>query len=281
MTRLAYHEGRCQRPTRLGGRSAQKTRTRDALIAAARDLVAAGVTPTIEDAAAAAVHLAHDGLSLLPEQACTAVRRAPRDRRDVDASSQPAAGSGGPTRRRRRQLHRHDPRHRGAAAHDAAPLARGRRCRTRRSFPFDRDVRSLGSPRRSTAVAATSPTNSSANSCSASAPPSESKRSCGSSTSPASRGTTPSRSCDGPRRPSFNRPPPSAPDAEGVAVEARRAATSVGLLATPGPVVVWPRLTRSGDTSPSPSRRCWLRPARWAPCTDVPKRSGCAEPRPR
>jgi AcrR family transcriptional regulator len=38
----------------LGGRSAQKRRTRDALVAAARDLVTAGVTPTIEEAAAAA-----------------------------------------------------------------------------------------------------------------------------------------------------------------------------------------------------------------------------------
>src|SRR5713226_6779648 len=38
-----------------GGRSAQKARTRDALVAAARDLVVAGgVTPTVEDAAAAA-----------------------------------------------------------------------------------------------------------------------------------------------------------------------------------------------------------------------------------
>jgi AcrR family transcriptional regulator len=36
------------------GRSAQKTRTRAALVAAARELVAAGVTPTVEDAAAAA-----------------------------------------------------------------------------------------------------------------------------------------------------------------------------------------------------------------------------------
>ena len=34
--------------------SAQKSRTREALVAAARDLVAAGVTPTVEDAAAAA-----------------------------------------------------------------------------------------------------------------------------------------------------------------------------------------------------------------------------------
>src|SRR6266508_2520690 len=41
-------------PYELGGRSAQKARTRDALVAAARHLVAAGVTPTIEDAAAAA-----------------------------------------------------------------------------------------------------------------------------------------------------------------------------------------------------------------------------------
>jgi AcrR family transcriptional regulator len=41
-------------PYELGGRSAQKARTRGALVAAARDLVAAGVTPTVEDAAAAA-----------------------------------------------------------------------------------------------------------------------------------------------------------------------------------------------------------------------------------
>jgi AcrR family transcriptional regulator len=41
-------------PYELSGRSAQKARTRDALVAAARDLVAAGLTPTVEDAAAAA-----------------------------------------------------------------------------------------------------------------------------------------------------------------------------------------------------------------------------------
>src|ERR1700736_6371354 len=41
-------------PYEIGGRSAQKARTRTALVAAARDLVAAGVTPTVEDAAAAA-----------------------------------------------------------------------------------------------------------------------------------------------------------------------------------------------------------------------------------
>lgn len=41
-------------PYEIGGRSAQKIRTRAALVAAARDLVAAGTTPTVEDAAAAA-----------------------------------------------------------------------------------------------------------------------------------------------------------------------------------------------------------------------------------
>jgi AcrR family transcriptional regulator len=41
-------------PYELAGRSNQKLRTRSALIAAARDLVAQGRTPTVEDAAAAA-----------------------------------------------------------------------------------------------------------------------------------------------------------------------------------------------------------------------------------
>ena len=41
-------------PYEAGGRSAQKTRTRYALVDAARDLVTSGVTPTVEEAAAAA-----------------------------------------------------------------------------------------------------------------------------------------------------------------------------------------------------------------------------------
>jgi len=41
-------------PYEVGGRSTQKSRTRDALVAAARDLVASGATPTVEEAAAAA-----------------------------------------------------------------------------------------------------------------------------------------------------------------------------------------------------------------------------------
>src|SRR5436305_7896031 len=41
-------------PYELSGRRNQKARTRSALVAAARELLAAGRTPTVEDAAAAA-----------------------------------------------------------------------------------------------------------------------------------------------------------------------------------------------------------------------------------
>jgi AcrR family transcriptional regulator len=41
-------------PYELAGRTQQKQRTRDALVAAARDLVGRGLTPTVEDAAVAA-----------------------------------------------------------------------------------------------------------------------------------------------------------------------------------------------------------------------------------
>jgi AcrR family transcriptional regulator len=41
-------------PYEIGGRAAQKARTRLALVAAARDLIAAGHTPSVEDAAEAA-----------------------------------------------------------------------------------------------------------------------------------------------------------------------------------------------------------------------------------
>src|SRR6266478_2256469 len=41
-------------PYELIGRTQQKNRTRNALIAAARDFVAGGLTPTVEEAAAAA-----------------------------------------------------------------------------------------------------------------------------------------------------------------------------------------------------------------------------------
>ena len=44
----------CQSPYELNGRTAQKRRTRDALVAAAREVVARGETPTVEAAAEAA-----------------------------------------------------------------------------------------------------------------------------------------------------------------------------------------------------------------------------------
>lgn len=46
--------GTMSTPYETSGRTAQKSRTRDALVAAARDLVASGATPTVEEAAAAA-----------------------------------------------------------------------------------------------------------------------------------------------------------------------------------------------------------------------------------
>ena len=53
MTRVRYHHEDVN-PVRADGRVDQKRRTRDALIAAARDLVANGATPTVEGAAEAA-----------------------------------------------------------------------------------------------------------------------------------------------------------------------------------------------------------------------------------
>lgn len=51
--RRQYHEG-MPVPYELTGRRQQKTRTRDALVSATRQLLAQAVTPTVEDAAAAA-----------------------------------------------------------------------------------------------------------------------------------------------------------------------------------------------------------------------------------
>jgi AcrR family transcriptional regulator len=54
MTTLRYHLLEMSMPYELEGRTQQKQRTRAALVAAARDLVARGLTPTVEDAASAA-----------------------------------------------------------------------------------------------------------------------------------------------------------------------------------------------------------------------------------
>jgi AcrR family transcriptional regulator len=55
-------------PYETGGRVEQKRRTRDALIAAARDLVSQGVTPTVEGAAAAALVSRTTAYRYFPDQ---------------------------------------------------------------------------------------------------------------------------------------------------------------------------------------------------------------------
>ena len=54
---LRYHDGMAV-PYEATGRTDQKSRTRQALVAATRELLAEGSTPTVEDAAAARRHLA-------------------------------------------------------------------------------------------------------------------------------------------------------------------------------------------------------------------------------
>ena len=53
VVRLAYHNGMSV-PYELGGRTLQKARTRTALVEAAREMIAAGHSPTVEQAASAA-----------------------------------------------------------------------------------------------------------------------------------------------------------------------------------------------------------------------------------
>ena len=103
-----------------GGRSAQKGRTREALVSAARDLVAAGVTPTVEAAAAAASVSRSTAYRYFPNKRALLLAAHPEVAAESmlppDAPDDPAGAArrGGP------QLHRDDRRHRGAAAHDAA-----------------------------------------------------------------------------------------------------------------------------------------------------------------
>jgi AcrR family transcriptional regulator len=64
-------------PYELNGRTQQKLRTRDALIAAARDIVAQGVTPTVEDAATAASISRTTAYRYFPNQAALLVAAHP------------------------------------------------------------------------------------------------------------------------------------------------------------------------------------------------------------
>jgi AcrR family transcriptional regulator len=64
-------------PYELGGRTNQKHRTRNALIAAARELVAQGMTPTVEEAAAAASISRTTAYRYFPSQAALMVAAHP------------------------------------------------------------------------------------------------------------------------------------------------------------------------------------------------------------
>lgn len=78
----------------LNGRTQQKHRTRTALIAAARDLVAQGVTPTVEDAATAASISRTTAYRYFPNQAALLVAAHPETEIQSllpeDASDDPA-----------------------------------------------------------------------------------------------------------------------------------------------------------------------------------------------
>ena len=74
--RLQYHSG-CVNAIEL---SRDQRRTHGALVAAARDLVAEGLTPTVEDAAERGRGLPDDRLPLLPQPDRAAGGRAPRGR---------------------------------------------------------------------------------------------------------------------------------------------------------------------------------------------------------
>ena len=82
-------------PYEAVGRTRQKERTRSALIAAARDLVAQGITPTVEDAAAAASISRTTAYRYFPNQAALLVAAHPetesRSLLPEDAPEDPAA----------------------------------------------------------------------------------------------------------------------------------------------------------------------------------------------
>ncbi len=80
---LRYHQWHVNRRTSQPGRTRQKQRTRAALIAAARALVARGVTPTVEDAAAAAGVSRTTAYRYFPNQRAIVVAAHP----EVDARS--------------------------------------------------------------------------------------------------------------------------------------------------------------------------------------------------
>lgn len=119
-------------PYEQNGRVAQKRRTREALVAAAREMVAGGTAPTVE-AAAEAASVSCYCLSVLSEPARPAGGRSPRSGRNLPAARRRPPGCGNPSRSRHRRVHSLEPRERGATADDAAPVTRSLPGRTGRA----------------------------------------------------------------------------------------------------------------------------------------------------
>ena len=145
-------------PYELNGRIHQKRRTRDALVAAARELVASGETPTVEAAAEAASISRTTAYRYFPNQRALLVAAHPETGAISllpDTIPRRRAGS---TRPRHRPIHALERRERGATTHDAATLARSRPGRARRNCHCGKVGRSNGSKKRSRRSAPRCPT---------------------------------------------------------------------------------------------------------------------------
>ena len=110
----------------LNGRTNQKRRTRDALVAAARSIVAEGRTPTVEEVAEAASISRTTAYRYFPSQRALLAAAHPETAVESLLPDDPPERCRREARHRRRGLHADDPRHRVAAAHHASTLARSR-----------------------------------------------------------------------------------------------------------------------------------------------------------
>ena len=111
-------------PYELTGRTKQKARTRAALIAATRDLLAQGVTPTVEQAAESASISRTTAYRYFPNQRALLVAAHPEIETRSLLGPNPPDGRGGSARDRRRGDGAPVRGHGARTANDAAALAR-------------------------------------------------------------------------------------------------------------------------------------------------------------
>jgi AcrR family transcriptional regulator len=128
-------------PYELGGRTRQKGRTRSALVSAARELLATGVNPTVEEAARAAEVSRTTAYRYFPNQQALLVATYPEIQSGSLLGEQPPGSADARlelvTERFARQLLDHEPELRamlrvsleGPTTSDALPLRRGRALR--------------------------------------------------------------------------------------------------------------------------------------------------------